>query len=181
MCVSTPCFPWKKVLRYDQFLSERSLIESTYTGPLCGAHRTMFTEPSLRYFLLGTLGMLLVTFTLAGCAASEETASPSVPAAVGVWEYQAEAEQETYRGTITITQSETGELQGNISADDASAGSPELRSVSYEDSTLTLDIQGQSTGSMTATVEVENDRFEGEISVPRYGMTFPISAKKQRE
>jgi hypothetical protein len=98
-----------------------------------------------------------------------------------VWEYEAEAEQQTYRGTITITQSDTGGLQGTIRADDPSAGSPELQAVTYEDSTLTLDIESGSAGSMEAIVEVENDRFEGELSVPRYDMTIPISAKKRPE
>lgn len=141
----------------------------------------MPTQLSWMHSLLGALGLVLMTVSLPGCATSGETASTSVPDAVGVWEYEAEAQQRTYRGTITISQSDAGGLQGTISADDASAGSPELQAVTYEDSTLTLDIESGSAGSMEAIVEVGNDRFEGELSVPRYGMTIPISAKKRRE
>lgn len=141
----------------------------------------MPTEALWTHSLLGALSLLLMAVPLSGCATSEDAASTSVPAAVGVWEYEAEAQQQTYRGTITITQSDAGGLHGTISSDDPSAGSPELQTVTYEDSTLTLDIESGSAGSMEAVVEVENDRFEGELSVPRYGMTIPISAKRQRE
>ena len=126
------------------------------------------------------LGLLLVGLLLSGCAGSAETGS-SVPAAVGVWAYQVEAQQETYRGTLTITQSEAGGLRGSIDAADASVGPLEVRQVTVQDSTLTFDVEGGSVGAMEVTADVRGDRLEGSVDVARYGTRIPFSAERQRE
>lgn len=125
------------------------------------------------------LGLLVVALVLVGCAGSGETTT--VPAAVGVWEYEAESQQETYRGTLTITQSSEGTLTGDISPNDQSVGPLEVQNVTYQDSTLTFDIEGGQGGPMDATVDVVDGRFEGEITVSNYGMTMSFSATKQSE
>jgi hypothetical protein len=126
------------------------------------------------------MGPLLVALLLSACAGSAETASP-VPAAVGVWAYQAESQQGTYRGTLTITQAEAGGLTGSIQVDDRSVGPLEVQRVALQDSTLTFDIEGGSAGPMEATAEVRGDRLEGTIDVTNYGATLSFSAKKQSE
>jgi hypothetical protein len=126
------------------------------------------------------LGLLLVALLLAGCAGSSETAS-SVPAAVGVWAYQADSQQGTYRGTLTITQSETGALRGSIDVRGGSIGPLEVQEVTFQDSTLTFDVEGGSVGSMEVTAEVRGDRLDGSVDVAGYGPNIPFSAERRRE
>jgi hypothetical protein len=134
----------------------------------------------LRAFGCSALSLLLGILFLSGCAGSAETAA-SGPAAVGTWAYRAETQQGTYRGTLRITEAETGALQGSISVDDGSVGPLDVEGLTYRDSTLTFDIDGASVGPMDATIEVRGDRLEGSIDVGSYGTTIPFSATKQPE
>jgi hypothetical protein len=127
-----------------------------------------------------SIGLLLAALLLTGCAGSSETAS-SVPAAVGVWAYQAESQQGTYRGTLTITQSETEALRGSIDVRGGSIGPLEVQQVAFQDSTLTFDVEGASVGSMEVTAEVRGDRLDGSVDVAGYGPNIPFSAERQRE
>jgi hypothetical protein len=129
--------------------------------------------------LVGVLGVLLVAALFSGCAGSEEATGASN--AVGVWAYQAESQTESYRGTLTITQAEQGGLRGTIRADGADVGPLELRAVTVQDSTLTLDIEGASAGSMQATATIRDDRLEGTVDVPRYSASLSFFATRQSE
>lgn len=131
-----------------------------------------------RTALSSVLGLLLGVLILFGCAGSAETAS--VPAAVGAWTYRAETQQGTYRGTLTIAQSEADGLRGSISVTDGSVGPLDVRALTYQDSTLTFDIEGASAGPMEATIEVREDRLEGSIDVANYGTTIPFSATRKQ-
>jgi hypothetical protein len=141
--------------------------------------RLSFDRPPCRVRLY-SIGLLLGALLLSGCAGASETAS-SVPAAVGVWAYQAESRQGTYRGTLTITQSEAGALRGSIDAADESVGPLEVQEVALQDSTLTLDVGGGSVGPMTVTATLRGDRLEGSVDVAGYGPRIPFSAERQRE
>ena len=109
----------------------------------------------------------------AGEAEGEVTGE--VAAVAGTWDYEIESPQGTLSGTIELEESGGG-LEGTISSptgqDDA-----DLESVSFDGTTLSFDFDGGQIGTVSVSVEVEGESFDGTVSAGQAG-SFPISGTR---
>jgi len=109
----------------------------------------------------------------AGEAEGEVTGE--VAAVAGSWDYEIESPQGTLSGTIDLDESGGG-LEGTISSptgqDDA-----DLESVSFDGTTLSFDFDGGQIGTVSVSVEVEGESFDGTVSAGQAG-SFPISGTR---
>ncbi len=100
---------------------------------------------------------------------------------LGTWEYSAISPQGEISGTIVFTD-ETGELTGTIGSNQGMYSDVILTNISYREGTLTfdytIDFGGQSL-ELILTGDITGNALEGEISVPAFSTSFPVSATKQ--
>ena len=100
---------------------------------------------------------------------------------LGTWEYSGISPQGEISGTIVFTD-ETGELTGTINSAQGIYSDVILTNISYTEGTLTfdytIDFGGQSL-ELILTGDVIGNALEGEISVPAFSTSFPVSATKE--
>lgn len=100
---------------------------------------------------------------------------------LGTWEYSGISPQGEISGTIVFT-NETGELTGTISSAQGIYSDVILTNISYREGTLTfdytVDFGGQSL-ELILTGEIIGNDLDGEISVPAFNTSFPVSATKK--
>ena len=100
---------------------------------------------------------------------------------IGTWEYSGVSPQGVVSGTIVFTD-ETGELTGTINSAQGMYSDVILTNISFKEGTLSFDYSvdfgGQSL-ELILTGELANGTLEGEISVPAFNASFPVSATKK--
>jgi len=100
---------------------------------------------------------------------------------LGTWDYNAISPQGEISGTIIFTD-ETGELTGTINSAQGMYADVLLSNISYREGTLTfdytIDFGGQSM-ELIVTGDIIGSDLEGEISVPAFSTSFPVSATKK--
>ncbi len=100
---------------------------------------------------------------------------------IGTWEYSGISPQGEISGTIVFTD-ETGELTGTIGSNQGMYADVILTNITYREGSLSfdysIDFGGQSL-ELVLTGEITGNTLEGEISVPAFSTSFPVSATKQ--
>lgn len=100
---------------------------------------------------------------------------------LGTWEYSGISPQGEISGTIVFTD-ETGELTGTISSSQGIYSDVLLTNITYREGTLSfdysIDFGGQSL-ELILTGDIVGNSLEGDISVPAFSTSFPVSATKQ--
>jgi len=99
--------------------------------------------------------------------------SGDVSKVVGTWEYTLETPRGERTGTITIEGDQSG-LEGTLTNSQGSES--ELQSVSFDGTTLSFTVQPSQGPSLSVTVTVEGDTFEGTVSTP--GPSLDISGER---
>jgi hypothetical protein len=94
-----------------------------------------------------------------------------VAALVGTWEYTLETPQGDRTGTLTF-EGDASSLEGTITAQ---GESEDVESISFDGTTLSFTLPSPQ-GSVSVSVTVEDDTFEGTASVG--GQSFPISGER---
>jgi len=94
-----------------------------------------------------------------------------VSALVGTWEYTLETPRGDQTGTLTL-EGDASSLEGTITAQ---GESEPVESISFDGTTLSFTISSPQ-GSVSVSVTVEGDTFEGTASVG--GQSFPISGER---
>jgi len=97
--------------------------------------------------------------------------SGDVSALVGTWEYTLETPRGDQTGTLTL-EGDASSLEGTITAQ---GESEPVESISFDGTTLSFTISSPQ-GSVSVSVTVEGDTFEGTASVG--GQSFPISGER---
>lgn len=107
--------------------------------------------------------------------------SGEAAAILGTWNYSGISPQGEISGTI-IFSDETGDLTGVINSSQGIYNDVILTNIKFSEGTLTfdysIDFGGQSL-ELLLTGEVDGDNLEGEISVPAFNTSFPVSATRE--
>ena len=99
----------------------------------------------------------------------------AVAAVAGEWEYEIDSPQGTLTGTIQMEESGGG-LSGTISSP-TSEEDEDLRNVSFDGSTLSFDFDGGQVGTVSVSVDVDGEAFDGNVSAGQAG-SFPITGTR---
>ena len=106
---------------------------------------------------------------------AEGEVTGAVAAVAGTWEYEIESPQGVLSGTLTLEESGGG-LEGTMSSptgeDDA-----DLESVSFDGTTLSFDFDGGQIGTVSVSVDVDGESFDGTVSAGQAG-SFPITGTR---
>jgi len=97
-----------------------------------------------------------------------------VEAVVGTWTYELETPQGKNTGTIVLEGDESA-LSGTISGSGSDETS-DLKNVAFDGTTLSFEVESETIGEITVTVDVEGDAFDGSVS-GGFG-SFPISGTR---
>jgi len=98
----------------------------------------------------------------------------SVEAVVGTWAYELETPQGKNTGTIVLEGDETA-LSGTISGSGSDETS-DLKNIAFDGTTLSFEVESETIGEITVTVDVEGDAFDGSVS-GGFG-SFPITGTR---
>lgn len=104
---------------------------------------------------------------------SEGEVSGDVSKVVGTWSYTLETPQGDQSGTLTIEGDDSG-LEGTIVNDQGDE--TDLESISFDGTTLSFTVPSSEGPSLSMTVTVEGDSFEGSVSTP--GPTLSITGER---
>ena len=105
--------------------------------------------------------------------AAEGEVSGDVSKVLGTWSYTLETPQGERSGTLTIEGDASG-LEGTIT--NSQGNESELESVSFDGTTLSFTITPEQGPSLSTTVTVEGDTFEGSVSTP--GPSLSITGER---
>lgn len=103
----------------------------------------------------------------------EGKVTADVSAVVGTWSYTLETPGGELSGTITIEGDQSG-LEGTFTGPQGEK--QELQSVSFDGTTLSFTVDSPQGGSVSVSVTVEGDTFEGTASTS--GGSFPITGER---
>ncbi len=92
-----------------------------------------------------------------------------VSAVVGTWSYTIETPRGDRSGTLTIEGDKSG-LEGTLV--NSQGDEQELESISFDGTTLSFTIPTSQGPTLSVTVEVEDDTFEGTVSTPGPSLTI---------
>lgn len=106
--------------------------------------------------------------------AEEGEITGDVSAVVGTWSYTLESPQGDRTGTLTIEGDESG-LVGSISSSEGDE--QEIESISFDGTTLSFSIPTSRGPTLSVSVTVEENAFEGTVSTP--GGSFPITGERE--
>ncbi len=95
--------------------------------------------------------------------------SGDVSKVLGTWSYTLETPQGDRSGTLTIEGDESG-LEGTIT--NSQGTESELESISFDGTTLSFTVSPAQGPSLSVTVTVEADAFEGSVSTPGPSLTI---------
>jgi imidazolonepropionase-like amidohydrolase len=101
--------------------------------------------------------------------AEEGEISGDVAKVVGTWEYTLETPQGDRSGTLTFEGDASG-LEGTITSPDGDE--QELEAISFDGTTLSFTIPNESGPTLSVTVTIEGDTFEGSVSTPGPSLTI---------
>ncbi|MFB6231341.1 MAG: amidohydrolase family protein [Salinibacter sp.] len=104
---------------------------------------------------------------------SEGKVSGDVSKVLGTWEYTLETPRGERTGTITIKGDQSG-LEGTLV--NSQGDERELRSISFDGTTLSFTIKPPEGPSLSVTVTVKGDTFEGTVSTP--GPSLEITGER---
>jgi hypothetical protein len=99
--------------------------------------------------------------------------SGDVSKVVGTWEYTLETPRGERTGTLTIEGDQSG-LEGTLT--NSQGDERELQSLSFDGTTLSFTVQPSRGPSLSVTVTVEGDTFDGTVSTP--GPSLDISGER---
>jgi imidazolonepropionase-like amidohydrolase len=105
--------------------------------------------------------------------AAEGEVTADVSAVVGTWSYTLETPGGEFSGTITIEGDQSG-LEGTFTG--PQGNEQELQSVSFDGTTLSFTVDSPQGGSVSVSVTVEGETFEGTASLS--GGSFPITGER---
>lgn len=105
--------------------------------------------------------------------AEEGEITGDVSAVVGTWSYTLETPRGDQSGTITIEGDQSG-LEGTISG--PQGDDQDLESISFDGTTLSFTVPSSQGPSLSVSVTVEGDTFEGSVSTP--GPTLTITGER---
>ena len=101
--------------------------------------------------------------------AAQGQVSGDVSKVLGTWSYTLETPQGDRSGTLTIEGDQSG-LEGNIV--NSQGTESDLESVSFDGSTLSFTVTPQQGPSLSVSVTVQGDTFEGSVSTPGPSLTI---------
>ena len=99
--------------------------------------------------------------------------SGDVSKVLGTWSYTLETPQGDRSGTLTIEGDESG-LEGTIT--NSQGTESELESISFDGTTLSFTVSPEQGPTLSTTVTVEDDAFEGSVSTP--GPSLSITGER---
>ncbi len=102
-------------------------------------------------------------------ASEEGDVSGDVSKVTGTWEYTLETPRGDRTGTLTL-EGDQSELEGTLI--NSQGDESELQSISFDGTTLSFTIQPEQGPSLSTTVTVEGDTFEGTVSTPGPSLTI---------
>lgn len=100
---------------------------------------------------------------------TEGEVSGDVSAVVGTWSYTLETPQGDQSGTLTIEGDQSG-LEGTLVSGEGNE--QEIESISFDGTTLSFTVPTSQGPSLSVTVTVEGDTFEGTVSTPGPSLTI---------
>jgi len=104
----------------------------------------------------------------------EGDVSGDVSAVVGTWSYTLETPGGEFSGTLTVEGDQSG-LEGTFSG--PQGDEQELQSISFDGTTLSFTVDSPQGGSVSVSVTVEGETFEGTASTS--GGSFPITGERK--
>lgn len=102
--------------------------------------------------------------------AEEGEVTADVSAVVGTWSYTLETPRGDRSGTLTIEGDQSSGLEGTIKGSEGDA--QELQSISFDGTTLSFTIPSSEGPTLSVSVTIEGDTFEGTVSTPGPSLTI---------
>ena len=123
------------------------------------------------------LRLTLITLALIafGCASSKKASHPIA----GDWDYRVITDERTYAGVLSL-QVVDKVLQGTMTTAGVEGAGP-LANLKYEAPGLRFDVTSPEHGLLNVSLNFDGDSFAGEMYVPRYGVTIPMTGTRKSD